>query len=302
MPEAWRPPVTMAQSTNKNVVDPLRGALGVVAAGFFFSIMGLCIRFVSSSVNTEMVVFFRNFFGLLCLLPFLARSGWGTVKTNRLPMHFVRTITGLAAMYCFFYALTQLKLAEAVLLTYTAPIFIPIFSIYWLRERVTLPVATAIAIGFIGLLFILKPGTGLFQIASVIGLASGILAAMAFVSIRRLSSTEPILRIVFYFALLSTLISFIPMTMAWTLPSSSDWGLLILIGLLATVGQLCLTYGYNLAPAAQVGPFIYSAVAFAAAWGWLIWKEDLDLWTAFGMALVIIAGYIAMRKRGNQSK
>jgi len=244
-----------------------------------------------------MVVFFRNICALVFILPWV----WyirppGGVKTAFFQLHLLRSLTGLGAMYCFFYAIAHLQLSEAFLLAATAPLFIPVIANLWIREPVSWMLRGAIAIGFIGIVLILKPGFGVFQPIAIVGLAAGAFAALAMVSIRRMSATEPTIRIVFYFTVLGTLISAVPLVWSWQLPQPKIWWLLALIGLLAAVGQFLLTKGYSLAPAAQVGPFTYINVFFAALFGWLFWGESLDAMTWIGAVLICIAGIIAARR------
>ena len=111
-----------------------------------------------------------------------------------------------------------------------------------------------------------------------------------------MSATEPVIRIVFYFTVLSTVFSAGPLLWAWRSPQPAIWWLLILIGLLATIGQFFLTKGYSFAPAAQVGPFTYSNVVFAILIGWIFWEEALDLLTWVGALLTCIAGIITTRR------
>ncbi|MGD2151450.1 MAG: DMT family transporter [Desulfobacterales bacterium] len=127
-------------------------------------------------------------------------------------------------------------------------------------------------------------------------MAAGIFAALAMVSIRRMSASEPTIRIVFYFTTLGTLISAVPLVWSWQSPQPKIWCLLVLIGMLAAVGQILLTKGYSLAPAAQVGPFTYGNVVFATFFGWLFWGESLDVMTWAGAVLICIAGIIATRR------
>jgi drug/metabolite transporter (DMT)-like permease len=274
-----------------------RGALLIVAAAFMFASMGAVVKLVAPQLNNEMVVFFRSLFGLLALLPWLLRGGLGGLRTRQLRLHLGRSLAGLAAMYCFFYALAHLQLGEAVLLNYTAPLFTPLIAWLWLREAAPVRLYGAIAIGFAGIALILKPGLHQLQAAAWIGLASGALAALAFVGIRRMANSEPTTRIVFYYSLVSTVVSALPLAWSWQRPDARAWSLLLAIGVLATTGQLLLTRAYALAPVVRIGPFTYSAVVFAAAYGWLLWAEAPDWLTLAGTLLVCLAGVLALRLR-----
>lgn len=275
-----------------------RGAALMLASGLLFAVMGALIKSVSASLPNEMVVFFRSAMGLLVLAPWLVHRGPRYFATRKLGAHLVRALTGLAAMYCFFYALGRLPLAEAVLLNYSAPLFIPLAALLWAGEGFSRKLWWPIAIGFAGIVLILKPGLALFAPVALIGLAAGILSALAMAGIRRLASTEPALRIVFYFSITATLVSAVPLIWAWQTPAPELWFKLIAIGVLATSAQLLMTRAYAHAPAAQVGPFSYSIVVFAGLLGWALWGELPDLLSLCGVLLVIAAGVLTIRLGG----
>lgn len=274
-----------------------KGAALVVLASAMFAVMGAAIKTVSDELPVEMIVFFRNLFGLACLAPWLLRAGRLGFATQRLPLHLVRTGAGLAAMYCFFYALGRLQLGEAVLLNFSAPLFIPLIALLWLREPIHSGLAWAAAVGLLGVAFIMKPTTGLVDPATVVGLLSGLFAAVATVSVRGLAPTEPPERIVFYFSALGTLVSGAPVLTAWTHPDAAQWFTLVGIGIFATGGQILLTRGITLVPAAQVGPFSYASVLFAAVIGWLLWGETPDAWTALGGGLICAGGILVLHSQ-----
>ncbi|MGE5256448.1 MAG: DMT family transporter [Hyphomicrobiales bacterium] len=273
---------------------PLAGGLMVLASALLFAGVGALVKVASSVLPTEVIVFFRNAVATVFLVPWLMmRNSSLTLKTNCLHLHLLRAAAGLGAMYCFFFALKFLRLADAMLLCYTLPIFIPIFEWLWLREPVGRQTKVAVMVGFIGITLVLKPGSGMFQAAGLVGLASGMLAALAIVGIRRMTVTEPVLRIVFYFTMFGTVVSSIPLAWTWQNPEGHMLWALCIMGVLAVMAQICLTKGYSLAPAGQVGPFSYGNVVFAALLGWLIWGETLDGLTIVGAALTCLAGIIA---------
>ncbi len=257
--------------------------------------MGALVKQAALDLPNTLVVFGRNAFGLLFLAPVLLRGGLPGLRTSVLPLHLIRTLAGLAAMYCFFWTMPRLHLAEAVLLNYTAPLFIPLVALLWLREPVPRLLLLGIGVGFAGVLFILRPTPALFQPAALVGLLSGMLAAMAMVGIRRMSGIEPARRVVFYFTGLSAAISAVPAWLTWQPLAPRHWALLAGAGALATVGQLAMTRAYQAAPAAQVGPFTYAGVPFAGLYGFLLWGEQPSWLSLAGMALVISGGVLALR-------
>lgn len=267
----------------------------MVAGEFLFASMGVGIRFVADAAPNEVIVFFRNLFSVFLLIPWLLTGTPPRFATQVLGLHLLRALAGLGAMYCFFYAIAHIPLAEAMLLKLTTPLFIPLVALLWLRERITPTIALAATIGFAGALLVLRPGLSGISGVAAIGLLGGALAAVALVTVRRLAASEPPARIVFYFAALATLVSAIPLTWAWRTPSPSALAWLAAVALLATLGQVCLTKGLSLAPASQVGPFGYFAVVFGAAYGWLLWQEPLAWGTLLGSFLVLTSGVILTR-------
>ncbi len=133
--------------------------------------------------------------------------------------------------------------------------------------------------------------------ATLIGMLSGVLVAVAMISIRRMANTEPATRIVFFFTTFSVLFSSVPLLWAWQTPSALTLITMMAAGMFATFGQLSLTRAYALAPAAQIGSLIYSAVVFSALWGWLIWGESLDRYLLIGTLLVATGSFLATLDR-----
>ncbi|MGH8119640.1 MAG: DMT family transporter [Gammaproteobacteria bacterium] len=276
---------------------PLRGAYCAVLASLMFALMGVAVRYSSATLPNEMVVFLRNVFGLMFLLPWILRHGFPRLATQRLSAHVVRALSGLSAMYCFFYAIAHLQLAKAVLLNYSSPLFIAIIALVWLKEKASTQIMVALALGFIGICFILKPDTGILNQAAWVGLLSALFAAISMVSIRDLSRTEPTMRIVFYFSVTATLVSAVPILWVWQAPSLHVAWAMAGAGLAATLGQLFLTYSYSQAPAPQISPYTYSTVVFAAISGWIFWDERPDVYSVLGALLVISAGIITLQRR-----
>ena len=274
--------------------DDLRlGALYALGAAASFAMVGACIKTASATMPNEMVVFMRNAVALVALLPWILRVRVRGLATRHLGGHLLRAGFGLAAMYCFFHALHHLHLAEAVLLNYSAPLFIPVIAWLWLREVPPLVILPVSVFGFCGIALIVDPASaGLLRWPALIGALSGVLAA-PMVSIRRVSRTETTPRIVFYFSLLSTLISGVPLLWAWERPETSAFWVMVGAGVLALVGQLCLTRAYSVAPAARVGAITYSSVVFAALLGWALWGETPSVQAMGGAVLVVAACILA---------
>ncbi|WP_293370751.1 DMT family transporter [Nevskia sp.] len=268
--------------------DLRRGALYALSAAAAMAFAATCIKGASASVPNAVVVFFRASIGLVLLSPWLVRGGRELLATRRFGGHLWRATFGVISMYGYFHSIGHLPLAEAVLLTYTMPLFAPFIGWAWLGEKPPGTALPAALVGLAGIILIVKPGTaGLASIAAAIGALSGVSAAAAMIGIRRISDTEPASRIVFYFLLLSSFASALPLPWLWQTPDLPGWLWLLGVGAFATAGQFLLTKAYSIATASYIGPFTYTSVIFAGALGWALWGEAPDLWSLAGISLVI---------------
>ncbi|WP_100241490.1 DMT family transporter [Acinetobacter tandoii] len=279
----------MLQNTLSSTNAVAKALLCLMTSALLFSIMGVCIRFASETVDNPTVVFFRNAVGLFIFIPMLLKHGFSFIKTDKLWMHTWRSIVGLAAMYGFFYAIAHLKLSNAMVFSYSSPIFIPLIAYFFLKERISKGMIIAAVVGLMGVLLVAKPDQGVFNAISFIGLGACFLSAMAFVTVRALTNTEPPERIVFYFCIFGTLISSIPMYWHWRVFTIKELALLITAGLLANISQLFMSYAYSLAPAGQIGPMNYIAIIFAGIWGFVFWHEIPDLYSILGISIILMA-------------
>lgn len=268
----------------------------MLVAALLFALMSVAVKLLSQSLPNAMVVFLRSSLSLLVLLPPMLRQGRAALRTSHLLEHGLRGLAGMAAMYCFFFVIAQLGLAEALLLNYSLPLFIPLVERLWLAEPTPRGIWKPLGVGLLGLVLILKPGLSLFQPAALIGVLGALLAATAQVGVRRLTRTESVTTIVFYFSIFSTLLGLVPALLFWQAPGAASAPLLALLVISGTLAQLLMTRAYQLAPAAQVGPFIYASVAFAALFDWLLFESHPDALSTLGTLLVVVAGILALRR------
>ncbi len=272
----------------------------MLLAELFFVLMGTQIHALSGELPNEMVVFFRNLIGLQILLALLWRHGPGSLKTARPGLHLLRGIAGISAMYCSFYAIAHLPLANAMILKATSPLFIPLVAWLWLKEGLRIQILFVVLLGFIGVLLILKPDIHRFaadQRVALIALAGSLFAALAKTSVRRLTGSESPVLIVFYFALIGLVISAPPAWIAWQTPQGIEWLHLLGVGLFASTGQVLMTRAYSHAPASQISHYSYSSILFASLIGWWLWDEWMDSWAWLGTVLVVLSGTLLIRRR-----
>ena len=280
------------------MLSPLvKGALLLLLAEACFAGIGAVVKFTTATASEVQVVFFRNFFALLLLLPFLYKHGFALLKTQRWYLHVSRATTGLISMYCFFYVLSKLPLAQGMLVLLLSPFIVPIIARFWLKERPSRLTLFGILLGFIGVIFALPGETGTAQTIMLIGLLSAILVAVTKTTIRYMSDTEPAVRIVFYFSLLTAIFSALPLPFYWQPLNNEVWLAFIAMGVLAAIGQLAMTRAYAIAPASDIGMWTYSSVIFAGLFGYLFWQEPVTLSWFAGVMIIFYAGYITTRQK-----
>jgi drug/metabolite transporter (DMT)-like permease len=293
-------PVVAESPSREPETNLPRAAAFMLLAALLFALMSLTVKLLSHSLPNAMVVFLRCGLSLLVLLPAVLRRGPSQLYTRHLPEHIARGTLGMAAMYCFFFAIARLGSAEALLLNYSLPLFLPFVERAWLGAAVPRGIWKSLGIGTVGLLLILKPGLGLFRPAALVGLLGALFAAGAQVGVRRLTLSESVTKIVFYFSASSTLIALGPALLRWVTPGAETAPLALAMVGCGTLAQLAMTRAYQLAPAARVGPFIYASVAFAALFDWVWFSRHPDAQTGLGTLLVVAAGVSALR--GNRER
>ena len=217
-------------------------------------------------------------------------------------MHVLRAVSGTLAWYALFVAITMMPLTNAILLTFSAPLWMPVIAWMLFREKVSRATWVGAAIGFVGVLLVLQPHHQHFNIGALIALAGAFCLSIAFMSVRWLGATEPTSRILFYYFLIASVLC-APFAFV-------DWrpfglrGSIYLLGIALTllVSQALIVLAYRYASAVKVGPFIYTVIVFTALIDWFLWNRAPTLLVVFGMALVIGGGIIAVRKRQNPAE
>jgi drug/metabolite transporter (DMT)-like permease len=257
----------------------------------------VAIRLASATLHTFEIAFFRNFFGLMAALPLLVRHGPDLLRTTQLPRYLVRCIIGVVSMMAGFWAIGHLPLAQAVALSYSTPIFVTIAAVLFLHEQVRARRWAAVALGFIGMMIIVRPGSDSFTVGSLIALAAAVLSGIVAIQIKQLSKTEPADRIVFYTTLLWVPMSLLPAVTVWEWPKGMAWVWVIAAGVLGTGGHMLWTRALKLGDVSALTPISFMQLPIVAIAGWLLFQEPLDRWTALGAGVIFIANaYIAHRE------
>jgi drug/metabolite transporter (DMT)-like permease len=269
----------------------------MLVAGLLFACMGVLVKYGSPHFTTSELVFYRSFFGLLVMFAMLHRSKV-VLATRHWRSHLWRGLSGTIAMMLFFYCIGVLPLATAITLNYTSSLFISALTVLVLKEKFHLPLTSALAVGFTGVVLLLHPTLAHNQLLpGLLGLLSGLLASVALLNVRHLGVLgEPGMRVVFYFNLIATLVSGVWMLQDTLHPVLiSDLPLLIAIGASATFAQLAMTRAYRTGQTLVVGSLAYSTIVFSALFGLLFWHELLSLSAWLGIALIIASGMLSLR-------
>ena len=276
---------------------PLRAAWLMLGSTLSFGIMALAIRYATAHVPTQEVAFFRNAFGLLALLPMLMRSGRAPLRTRQLPLYFVRSAIGLGSMLCAFWALGHLPMAQAVSLSYSTPLFVTIFAVLWLGETVRARRWAAVIIGFIGVLVIVRPGTGSFSLGSLVAVAAALLSSLVAIQIKQLTRVDGADTVVFYTYVFWVPLSLIPALFVWQWPEGMAWLWLALTGVMGTLGQLLWTRALRLGEVSALTPISFMQLPLVSVLAWLLFDEVLDRWTVLGAVIILGSNaYIAHRE------
>ena len=269
----------------------------MLGSTILFALMVVMIRLASQSLHTFEVAFFRNFFGLLAALPLLIKHGPGLLRTTQLPRYFFRCLIGVISMFCGFWAIGHLPLAQAVSLSYSTPIFVTIAAVFLLGEQVRARRWLAVAMGFIGVLVIVRPGSSEFSAGMLIAVAAAVLSGIVAIQIKQLSKTEPADRIVFYTTLIWVPMSLIPALFVWQWPQGIVWIYAIAAGLFGTGGHMLWTRALKIGEVSALTPISFMQLPIVAIAGWLLFDENVDRWTLAGAAIIFAANaYIAHRE------
>lgn len=275
----------------------LRGPLLMLAAATVLTCMHATVRHVSADMHPFEITFFRNLFGLAAILPLAIRAGPSSFRSRQPRLQLLRTAFGLVAMLAWFYGLSVVPIAEATALSFTAVIFGSVGAALVLGERMRLRRWSAVAVGFLGVLVILRPGLGAFNPAALVVLLSSVCWASALLTVKRLSSTDSVVCIVTWNSVLLTALSLPVAIPVWATPTTEQLGWLLLIGVLATLGHLAMTSAFKSAEATVVFPVDYTRLIWASIIGYFAFGEVPDVWTWVGGTVIFASTtYIAYRE------
>lgn len=258
--------------------------------------MWVMIRYAGRQLHSFEIVFFRNFLGLVFLMPMLLGNP-GLIRRDRLKTHLGRATSGFIATMGTFYAVANAPLADVLAINYTAPLFGTIGAVLTLGERIRARRIAALVVGFAGMLLVLRPGHLPLTAGIIAAIISAVSTGYSIVAMRSLVGVDDARAVAAWTFILTTLPSLVVALFVWTMPPAAAWPLLVGIGAAAAIGQLTLTRAFSLAEASAVLPLDFVRFGLVTAAGVLLFGERYDALTLAGGALILSSTiYLALRE------
>jgi drug/metabolite transporter (DMT)-like permease len=284
----------------KRQTPVMRGIVLMCLSTVAFSIMHGLVRFVSEVLPPFQIAFFRNVFGLAFLLPLLMRSRFAILRTKQIGLHALRGVINMAAMLMFFPALSISPIAKVTALGFTAPIFMAILAVLVLGERFRIYRWSAIFLGFVGMLIILRPGLVAIDTGALLVTGSAALWAVAMIIIKIQSRTESSLTIVAYMGIFLGIFSIAPALWVWQPFGLKTLGLMVLIGLFGSIAQMAISQSLKETDPTALMPFDFLKLIWTAMIGAWFFAEIPDIYTWIGATVIFLSGlFIAFRERNS---
>jgi drug/metabolite transporter (DMT)-like permease len=282
--------------------DPLLGLFWVTLAMACFAGLGAFAKYAGNNgVAPLQIVFFRNVFCLLFLLPLLGMRGASLVKTDQIGMYGIRVGLAFISMMAWFYSLMLIPFGELSAIGFLGPLFGTLTAVLFLGEAVKARRITALAVGFLGAMVMLRPTSGGFGLGQALALFSAMTAGIVGPLLKQMTAKDDADRIVFLSTLMMTPLSLIPALFVWVWPPLDLWPYLAAMGLCAVVGHISLLRGFASTDASLVFTFEFSRLPFAVAVAWVAFGETTDVLTWVG-ALIIFASAAYITRREAQIK
>jgi len=270
----------------------------ILASVLMLGTMDACVKLLGEHYPLMQIVFLRTLFGLLPVLVHVAvLRQWTELKPRRWWGHMLRGALSMTAMYFFFASLQAMSLPDATALFFVAPLMMTALSVPLLGERVGPRRWVAVIVGFAGVMIIVRPGSGVFGWGALLPMGAALSYTLIVITTRFVGRTETAPAMALWYTVPPILIAGTVMPWQWVPPEPLDWLIFLGTGLFGGTGILLMSFAYRFAPVGALAPFDYTALIWAAGWGWLIWSELPDLWTLAGAAVVVASGlYIIHRE------
>ncbi|MGE0052382.1 MAG: DMT family transporter [Arcobacter sp.] len=281
-----------------NTID--KGVLFMLLSALIGALNGAVAKYLSQSMDPIEIVFYRNLIGVLIVL-YSFKKFSVSIDSSKLHLLFLRGVFGALAMVLFFYTIATIPLGEAVVLNKTSPFFVTILAYYLMKESITLRIFFALIIGFIGIIFIMKPFGVEISIEHILGVLGGFFAACAYATIKKIKDIYDARVIMLSFMTVGVLIPlglflFTPYVHFKIHTDIFIWALIIFMAIISTASQWFLTRAYSISRASIIGVVSYSNIPFAIGFGVMLGDSLPDLYTFLGIVLIVIGGILVSKK------
>ncbi len=272
---------------------PVRAVQWMAGTLVSFTLVGVATRELTVGADLEIfqVLFLRAAVGLVIVAPFVMRGGWVSVKTANLRLHGLRNTLLYGASYAWYFGIAVLPLANVFALEFTAPVWVAVLAVVFLKERMSAGRAVAVAFGIAGAFVILRPGVDEFSIASLIVLAGAFGFACSHTLTKGLTRDDRPLIFLFWMAAMQVPFAAIPAIVVWAPMDANAWMWAAVMGAAATSAHYCLTRALTLADATIVVPMDFLRVPLIAVVGFLVYAEPIDIWVLAGAAAIFAGNY-----------
>lgn len=272
-----------------------RGIIWLSLGAFLFAVVDVFVKSLGGRFDPLQISFFRYGLGLVFLAPVFLSLRVSGLRTNRMPLHLLRMSLAFMAQLGIFVTVMHMPLADATAFMFSKPLFTTLIAVIVLAEVVTRQRWLATVIGFLGVLILVRPGAGAVDPFAFIAIGSALTFATANVLIRKLSTTEPTRRILFYYHIGGTILFSVPAAWVWTNPIGIEWLKLVGIAGFTTLGMFCFLRAFTVGEANAVGPAENLRLIYAALFGYFIFAEIPSIWTAVGAAVIVGSTYYIAR-------
>ncbi|KNG93426.1 transporter [Pseudaestuariivita atlantica] len=269
-----------------------------MALGFFlFSIVDTTAKFLTDTFHPLQIVWMRQLGLLAGVLVMMAAQGMTLLRTKAPGLQITRGVLAAASATLFIYAVAYVPLADAVAITFVAPFMVTVLGALLLKEQVGLRRWTAVTIGFLGALIIIRPGMGVLHPAAGLLVLAALFFALRQIASRVLGSADPTRTTVAYTAITASAVLTVPMLFVWQTPGNwQAFALIALLAILAGVAETMIIRALELAEAVVLAPIHYTLLIWGTTWGWLVFGQLPDIWTWIGAAIIIVSGLYTLHR------
>ena len=265
-------------------------AIILISLSTLFEIMMFTVlRIVQSDINVYTTSFFRFFFSLIILIPYIFYTKFSFTKTSNIKKHLIRSSLNLPAMYLTFGALTMIPLEKINAIHFLNPLFVSIFAVIFFKEKIYIYRVISLVLGFVGIIVVIRPGLIPLEIGSFMVLGSTVLWALCIIITKDITKEESAINILIFQCIFMSLFTFIIAYFNWELPSSDQLMLLFLSALFGNVFHLMINHSFKIADLTLTAPFRYSVLIWGSLFGFLFFNEIPDFFTWIGGTIIFLS-------------